>query len=158
MRGPPRAAIAAGFLLGVGLAGLLDGIVFHQLLEWHHFVSARTGDARTNVLADGAFHLGAWIATFLGVALAWRHRTVLPGRSLVAAAVAGAAAFNLLDVVVNHFLLRVHTLHPSGSLVYEGAFVLLNVAVGAYAWHRLEGGYGSAMKRTKSSTLRGRKV
>src|SRR5687767_15168137 len=29
----------AGVLLGLGLGGFFDGIVLHQLLQWHHMVS-----------------------------------------------------------------------------------------------------------------------
>ena len=35
--GPPK---AAGFLLGLGLGGFFDGIVLHQLLQWHHMASS----------------------------------------------------------------------------------------------------------------------
>ncbi|MCK1539441.1 DUF2243 domain-containing protein, partial [Bradyrhizobium sp. 176] len=31
--------ISAGVLLGLGLGGFFDGIVFHQLLQWHHMLS-----------------------------------------------------------------------------------------------------------------------
>ena len=33
--------VAAGVLLGVGLGGFFDGIVFHQILQWHHLLSRR---------------------------------------------------------------------------------------------------------------------
>src|SRR4051812_24192423 len=32
----PQAAV---FLFGLGLGGFFDGIVFHQVLQWHHMVS-----------------------------------------------------------------------------------------------------------------------
>lgn len=28
-----------GVLLGVGLGGFVDGILLHQILQWHHMVS-----------------------------------------------------------------------------------------------------------------------
>ncbi|MGL5793714.1 MAG: DUF2243 domain-containing protein, partial [Waterburya sp.] len=34
-----RPLIIAGILLGLGQAGFFDGIVFHQLLQWHHMFS-----------------------------------------------------------------------------------------------------------------------
>ena len=37
---PPR---LPGFLLGVGFGGFVDGIVLHQILQWHHMLTA-TGD------------------------------------------------------------------------------------------------------------------
>jgi uncharacterized membrane protein len=30
----------AGLLLGVGLGGLFDGVVLHQILQWHHMLSS----------------------------------------------------------------------------------------------------------------------
>ena len=35
----PRPAI----VLGIGLGGFLDGIVLHQILQWHHMLTS-TGD------------------------------------------------------------------------------------------------------------------
>lgn len=31
---------AAGILLGLGLGGFFDGIVLHQVLQWHHMLSS----------------------------------------------------------------------------------------------------------------------
>jgi uncharacterized membrane protein len=30
---------ASGLLYGLGLGGFIDGIVLHQILQWHHMVS-----------------------------------------------------------------------------------------------------------------------
>jgi uncharacterized membrane protein len=29
--------ISAGILFGLGLGGFFDGIVLHQVLQWHHY-------------------------------------------------------------------------------------------------------------------------
>src|SRR6478735_12330455 len=62
---PPSAA--ASLMYGVGLGGFLDGIVLHQILQWHHMVSATAEHPMTtvaglevNTLADGFFHLFSW--------------------------------------------------------------------------------------------------
>jgi hypothetical protein len=48
---------APALTIGIGLGGFIDGIVLHQILGWHHMLSARTGfDMRANELADGLFH------------------------------------------------------------------------------------------------------
>jgi hypothetical protein len=69
----------AGVLLGLGLGGFFDGIVLHQLLQWHHMVSSvesfspeTVPGLRTNTLADGLFHAVTYIFTVLGVTLLWR--------------------------------------------------------------------------------------
>jgi uncharacterized membrane protein len=41
----PRSAsadfpVAAGVMFGLGLGGFFDGIVFHQILQWHHMVTS----------------------------------------------------------------------------------------------------------------------
>jgi uncharacterized membrane protein len=53
---------AGAFLLGLGLGGLADGILFHQVLQWHNLVAEPlppdTLEAlRTNVFWDGVFHV-----------------------------------------------------------------------------------------------------
>lgn len=30
---------AAGYLIGIGLGGFFDGILLHQVLQWHHLLS-----------------------------------------------------------------------------------------------------------------------
>ena len=62
-RPPPR---TSGLLFGLGLGGFVDGIVLHQILQWHHMVSAEApsntvAGLELNTLADGFFHLATWI-------------------------------------------------------------------------------------------------
>ena len=33
--------VGAGVLLGVGLGGFFDGILVHQILQWHHLLEQR---------------------------------------------------------------------------------------------------------------------
>ena len=53
-----------GLLYGLGLGGFVDGIVLHQVLQWHHMVSSTEDHPMTtlaglevNTLADGFFHV-----------------------------------------------------------------------------------------------------
>lgn len=76
-----RAAVA----LGIGFGGLFDGIVFHQILQWHHMLSTPAPpdpiDAlRLNTLADGIFHGAVWLGAVAGVWLLVRAR-IPPQRS-----------------------------------------------------------------------------
>ena len=66
----------AGLLLGLGLGSFFDGIVLHQLLQWHHMVSSveffspeTVPGLRTNTLADGLFHAVTYVFTVAGVVL-----------------------------------------------------------------------------------------
>src|SRR5688572_19102133 len=69
--------LVAGVLLGVGLGGFVDGIVLHQILQWHHLVSEpyppeTVDNLKLNTLLDGLFHAFTWVMTVVGLALLWR--------------------------------------------------------------------------------------
>ena len=56
-----RRLVIGGLCLGLGLGGFVDGIVLHQLLQWHHMVSEQrdpltVAGLEANTVADGAFH------------------------------------------------------------------------------------------------------
>lgn len=51
------------FLFGVGMIGMLDGIVFHQILQWHS-VNMHT-DRFHQILSDGLFHIFATFIIFI---------------------------------------------------------------------------------------------
>ena len=111
------AALAPWLLLGIGLGGLVDGIVFSQILQWHNMLSSAVPPTdldriRFNVFADGLFHATAWLVTLLGLFLLWR--SVRKGRSNRFSAgafgglLAGFGLFNLVEGLVNHHLLQLH--------------------------------------------------
>jgi len=53
---------SAGILFGLGLGGFFDGIVLHQLLQWHHMLTSfgypadNVRNLEINTLWDGIFH------------------------------------------------------------------------------------------------------
>ena len=66
-----RVARRAGIALGIGLGGFVDGILLHQILQWHNMGSAVlppvTMEAmRRNMAWDGLFHLAVWLVTLTG--------------------------------------------------------------------------------------------
>ena len=70
-------SIAPAILLGIGLGGFLDGIVLHQLLQWHSMLSNRVPPTtleamHLNMFWDGVFHAATWLITVTGVMLLWR--------------------------------------------------------------------------------------
>lgn len=130
--------VTGGVLLGVGLGGFFDGIVLHQLLQWHHMLSstAVSPDSvqglRLNVLADGVFHAATYVLTLLGLALLWRsaRRAHLPwsGQGLPGAMLLGFGLFNVIEGTVNHFLLGIHHVNetaPQAQWIYWDATFLV---------------------------------
>jgi uncharacterized membrane protein len=113
--------IAAGIVMGAGLGGFADGIVLHQILQWHNMLSGWVPpntlvDAKVNMTWDGIFHAGVWVLTLIGLAILWRagSRPDVPwsGKTFVGALLVGWALFNIVEGVIDHQLLGVH-------LVYE---------------------------------------
>lgn len=105
--------------MGLGLGGSVDGIVLHQLLQWHHLLSNTDENPITtlegleaNTLADGLFHSATWILTVIGLVLLWGvvHRDSVRehGRSLFGWMLAGWGIFNVVEGVVNHHILEIH--------------------------------------------------
>ncbi|MDX2244590.1 MAG: DUF2243 domain-containing protein [Leptolyngbyaceae cyanobacterium bins.302] len=116
-----RPLILAGLVLGLGQGGFFDGIIFHQLLQWHHMFSSIETDRtiagmEINTLGDGLFHLLDWILTLTGIFLLWRSgqqtRNAWSGRVLLGAVFMGAGLFNLVEGIVDHHILGIHHLKP----------------------------------------------
>jgi uncharacterized membrane protein len=109
--------VRAGVWLGLSLAGFFDGIVLHQLLQWHHMLT-NVGDATVredvalNTLADGLFHVAAYLFAAVALVLLWKARhdvaTQAGPAGLLGAVLLGAGLFNLVEGVVNHHLLGIH--------------------------------------------------
>lgn len=139
-----RPVVTAGTVLGIGLGGFLDGIVFHQLLQLHNMLTARVPkdtlvNYQINMFWDGAFHAFAWATTALGVGLlfaaARRPGTVFSTRSFVGALALGWGLFNVVEGVIDHHLLGLHHVHPGANqLAWDVGFLIfgaLLVALGA---------------------------
>jgi len=123
--GGPRFPVAAGVFFGLGLGGFFDGIVLHQILQWHHMLSSvgyppdDIGNLRVNVLWDGLFHAGTYVFVALGLVLLWRraHRRHLwwSGRLLAGSLLLGFGLFNLVEGGINHHLLGLHHVNETVS-------------------------------------------
>ena len=108
--------VAPLLLTGFGLGAFVDGIVLHQVLQWHHLVVARVpaddlAGLEANTLWDGVFHLVSWLVVLAGLVWTVRSRATLrpvAWRSLTGALLVGWGAFNITDQVVFHLLLEAH--------------------------------------------------
>ena len=140
-----RALAVPGIVLGLGLGGFVDGILLHQILQWHHLISStRTGTTETvagleaNTLADGLFHAGTWLLTALGVWLLWRaasRRRLALDRQLLGWLLVGWGLFNVADEVVFHALLDLHHIREGEhELAYDMAFLAVAVVQLAAGW------------------------
>lgn len=110
-----RLAWAAG-IIGFALSGFFDGILLHQVLQWHHLFSLVPGEAwrdiRNQILVDGLFHVLMYVVASIGLFRLWRARHELrapdAGRALAAGALLGFGLWNAVDVVGFHWLIGIH--------------------------------------------------
>lgn len=124
--------IAAGLLLGTGLGGFVDGIVIHQILQWHNMLSSvrpptNLVDMKVNMVWDGLFHALTWTVTVVGLTLLFRagRRADVPwsGRTLVGSLIGGWGLFNFVEGIIDHQLLGIHHVHPgAGELAWDIGF------------------------------------
>jgi uncharacterized membrane protein len=118
------------FVLGFGFLGALDGIVFHQLLQWHSVIMAT--DRPGQIVSDGLFHFAVTITLVIGGILLWlagNPTNLSKGiRLLVGGILIGGGTFNLVEGIINHHILQIHRVKPGdpNALVYD----LLFLAVG----------------------------
>jgi uncharacterized membrane protein len=131
-------------LLGLGLGGFFDGIVLHQVLQWHHMLSAHTPPTslaalELNTLADGLFHAATWIFTSVGLVLLWaamRRGAPLNWHRLAGGLLTGWGFFNVVEGIVDHHLLQVHHVRPGpDQLLYDVGFLVWGaVMLGIGIW------------------------
>jgi uncharacterized membrane protein len=117
---------SAGILFGLGLGGFFDGIMLHQVLQWHHMVSSAYApdtlqSLKINTLWDGVFHAATYIFVLLGLIVLWQRAHVphlwWPGKMLVGSMLMGFGIFNLVEGVINHQLLGIH--HVNETVPHE---------------------------------------
>src|SRR6187402_3514506 len=91
--------VSCGLLLGAGLGGFVDGIVLHQILQWHHLLTERGFGMTAQTLADGLFHAATWLAVLIGLLWLWRRfrgQERRPYAALIGPLLAGWGLFNLV--------------------------------------------------------------
>ena len=141
----------AGLLLGFALGGFFDGILLHQILQWHHLLSALEGDLRFQVAADGFFHALMYLLAAAGLWMLWRSEAAgeaRSGRWLLAAMLVGFGIWHGLDAVLSHWLLGIHRIRMDSAvplawdLGWLAVFGLLPLVAGLALWRSGPGGGG----------------
>jgi uncharacterized membrane protein len=146
-----RRPIAGGLLLGLGLGGFFDGIVLHQILQWHHMLTSAgypadtLGNLELNVVADGFFHAATWILSITGLLLLWssarRRHLRWPAKLLAGGLLLGWGLFNLVEGIVDHHLLGIHHVRPGeAELLWDVGFLAWGAAMALAGWHVLKRG------------------
>ena len=138
---------ASALLFGLGLGGFIDGIVLHQILQWHHMVSDVASSPMTtlaglevNTLADGFFHLTTWflvLAAVITAVASWRRGRLAPNWSFQLGLMAmGWGVFDVVEGLVDHHLLGIHHVRDDlgGPLVWDIGFLVFGALLIGGGW------------------------
>jgi uncharacterized membrane protein len=142
-----RPPLLPALLLGIGFGGFIDGIVFHEILQWHHILSDEgccdpksVAGLEDNTLADGLFHVLTWIFVFAGTIAAtraWQQgRLAPPWRLYFGAMLVGWGGFNLVEGLVDHQILGIHHLRDDlgGPLAWDLGFLGFGALLVLVGW------------------------
>jgi uncharacterized membrane protein len=152
-------------IIGVGLSGFFDGILLHQVLQWHHLLSLVPGerfrDIGTQILADGVFHVVMYLVTAAGLWLLWRRRAALAlptsgWRVIAGGGLLGFGLWNVIDVGFFHWVLGIHRIRvnvPDPMLYDLGWIVALGIVPLLAAWLLLRGSGRALSKHGAGAAL-----
>lgn len=130
--------LLSGVFIGIGVMALIDEIIFHQLLQWHHFFDFNT--MQFGIFSDGLLNSFALFAIVAGIFL-FAHVTKMYSYSLLrwwSGIFIGLGSFQLFDGIVSHKLLQIHQIRYGVELLpYDIAWIasaILLLAVGIFMW------------------------
>lgn len=156
--------VLAGHLLGCGMGAFFDGILLHQILQWHSMLSSVRAPVdlvsmKYNMLWDGLFHAFAWLVTAAGVGVLWsgarKPEVKLPTPVFVGALLLGWGLFNTAEGLIDHQLLGLHHVHPGeNQAAWDIGFIVWGLLMVAGGWALLSRGdarrtvaYGALVRR-----------
>jgi uncharacterized membrane protein len=132
-------------LLGFALGGFFDGILLHQILQWHHLLSALSSrmTLQAQILWDGYFHalmyvlalVALWRIWRSGAGSAWNAGNTLP-QLLV-----GFGMWHVVDTLLSHWILGIHRIRVDSprplvwDLLWLVVFGLIPLVAG-WVWRR----------------------
>lgn len=133
-----RKSAVSAILIGIGLAGLIDIIIFHEILQWHHTASHKIipntiESLQTNIVYDGVFLAFSLIITISGIFLLWHasssngKNTILSNKWLFVGLVfVGLGGFNTVEGGVNHHILEMHhVIDVADPFAFDLAFLIV---------------------------------
>ncbi|MEB3217133.1 MAG: DUF2243 domain-containing protein [Nostocales cyanobacterium 94392] len=140
--------ILAGISLGIGLGGFFDGIVLHQILQWHHMLSnvkplTNRPNIDLNVLGDGIFHVFDFLMTVIGIVLLWqsgkRNDVAWSSTTFFGSILIGAGLFDLIEGIIDHQILSVHHVKPGpNEFAWDMGFLALGGFLAIIGWLMLQ--------------------
>jgi uncharacterized membrane protein len=144
---------SAGILFGLGLGGFFDGIVLHQVLQWHHMLSSwypitSIENLELNTFWDGVFHSATYLFVLAGLFILWRtaqrRHLYWSSNLLIGSILIGFGAFNVVEGTIDHHVLGLNhvneTASPDQWIYWDLAFLAWGAAMLVVGWTMLRAG------------------
>jgi uncharacterized membrane protein len=133
------------------MGGFVDGIVLHQILQWHNLLSSKVPPTdlvamKYNMVWDGLFHAFTWLMTATGLALLFRagQKPNVPwsARTFAGSLALGWGLFNVVEGTIDHQILGIHHVHPGeDQLAWDLGFIAFGAILVAAGWAAIRAGY-----------------
>ncbi len=133
-----RKSTASAILIGIGLAGLIDIIIFHTILQWHHtsshiIIPNTMESLQMNLVHDGAFLSFSLVITIIGIMLLWNSSSSINKNSLlsnkwsfIGFTLIGFGGFNVIEGIINHHILETHhVIDVANPIVFDLTFLIV---------------------------------
>lgn len=150
----PRSLALPGIFLGIGFGGFVDGILLHQILQWHHMLTSTNTDRigvpyypkdtvhglEINTLWDGLFHVFTWLMVLIGMSILFSRvqhgrGQVWKRRALWSWMLVGWGLFNIAEGVIDHQILGIHHVRSGEhQLAWDMGFLALGVLLVIGGW------------------------
>ncbi len=130
--------LTAGVLMGIGMGGFIDGILFHQIFQLHSMLSAKLPqntivNIEISMVWDGLFHAFTWLTTATSIQLLWsalkRREVPYSSNIFIGALLTGWGIFNLVEGIIDHHILGIHhVVERLGVSIYDYLFLASGAA------------------------------
>jgi uncharacterized membrane protein len=137
--------VRPGFVIGIAVAGFFDGVVLHQILQWHHMiciesqcVAKTVASLERQTFTDGVFHAVMFVVLLAGLAIL--ASAVAGGSRFLrkrfwGSLLLGAGVFNIIEGIVDHHILQIHHVRfgPMQTPL-DVSFLVISALIGFIGW------------------------
>lgn len=130
--------ISTSVILGIGIGGFIDGIVLHQILQWHEMLSNKLPPVNliaksVNMFWDGVFHAFTLLITIIGIFslfnLLSRTNVIISKRAFLGGMLLGWGLFNIVEGIIDHHLLKLHNVREHTNYIDAWNYGFLAVSL-----------------------------
>jgi uncharacterized membrane protein len=145
------------------MGGFVDGILLHQVLQWHQMLSSWIPpvdlvSAKVNMVWDGFFHVATWTMAMAGLVLLWRAGKMADvphsDRIFAGGLALGWGIFNVVEGIIDHQIIGVHHVHPGADqTAWDIGFLVFGALLIGIGWSLVRRGRMEAATRFREPAI-----